>query len=175
MVLSAAAKAARATIAAAIKRKKANIASKRKKYPGLEKKFRDDNLKKNLQKARNQRHGQTHRQLTGPRPVTSGGQTGVGRTKYDPFGYNISDIKAKEMGALRGGNKYSPKLTRFTESYAKNKVAWGVIDQFGNKKIRGIGPKAPAGYDKPIGNFKRMTDSDLINYWKNPPDSYGIR
>lgn len=164
MVLSAAAKAARAAIAAAIKRKKANITSKRKKYPGLEKKFRDDNLKKNLQKARNQRHGQTHRQLTGPRPVTSGGQTGVGRTKYDPFGYNISD-----------GNKYSPKLTRFTESYAKNKVAWGVIDKFGNKKIRGIGTKAPAGYDKPIGNFKRMTDSDLINYWKNPPDSYGIR
>ena len=135
MVLSAAAKAARAAVAAAIKRKKANITTKRKKYPGLEKKFRDDNLKKNLQKARNQRHGQTHRQLTGPRPVTSGGQTGVGR---------------------------SPKLTRFTESYAKNKVAWGVIDEFGNKKIRGIGPKTPTSYNQ----FNKKSD-DIFDFFKS--------
>ena len=145
MVLSAAVKAARAAVTAAIKRKKANITSKRKKYPGLEKKFRDDNLKKNLQKARDQRHGQTHRQLTGPRPVTSGGQTGVGRTS-DPFGPSM----------------IQPKLTRFTESYAKNKVAWGVIDEFGNKKIRGIGPKAPTSYNQ----FNKKSD-DIFDFFKS--------
>jgi len=167
MVLSAAAKAARATIAAAIKRKKANIASKRKKYPGLEKKLRGrrknswhDDFQKNLQKEKDQRHGQTHRQLPGPRPVTSGGQINNG--EYRNIVIKGRSSNPFDVRITEASNPRAPKLTRFIEPYANNKVAWGVIDEFGNKKIRGIGPKAPASYNQ----FIKKSD-DIFDFFKS--------
>jgi hypothetical protein len=116
MVLSTAAKAARAAVTAAIKRKKANITTKRKKYPGLEKKLR----KHNLQKARDQRHGQTHRQLTGPRPVTSDNQTGKWHKTpkwWRPINQKISDEEiayVKETTKRRTvGNNYMNKVLKY--------------------------------------------------------------
>ena len=153
MVLSAAAKAARATVLAAIKRKKSQ-APGRKKYPGLERKFRDHEL----QKARDQRHGQTHRQLT------SGGQQGP-----DPYALNMSDIKARELGINRGRRLPTNKksgliLHEFTQPFGSDKIAYGTVDQFGNKKIRGI----KKGIDKVTvtGSLVTSKTTDLFSWFK---------